>query len=226
MYSRRLALSGVILLSSQASKVGHYARLRLTSCITHCCVQRSVHPPAAADSSGDRDKVAAVCSALRSAMQTAGQRYHLGPILTSYAKQGDLEAALAVVKQLKEEQLADAQAQRKANPLQSLQTRTGLAANSGVVSEYGHVNGHAGVDPDSYTPAEPSPATEVASREVQSPRLPNGISVGDGERQDADSDRPADGHKLWTAEDGLRHLLLYSDVDRLYRCRPCLPLIC
>lgn len=52
-------------------------------------------------------KIPAVARALREALlaSSGGQGHFLRPILTSYAVVGDLEGALAVVKQVKESQL-------------------------------------------------------------------------------------------------------------------------
>ena len=53
-------------------------------------------------------KVPAVAKALRAALLASpgAQGHFLRPILTSYAVVGDLEGALAIVKQVKESQLA------------------------------------------------------------------------------------------------------------------------
>ena len=159
-----------------------------------------------------QDKVAAVCASLRAAMLAAGRRRYLGPILTSHARQGDLEAALAIVQQLKEEELAASHAQRQQHASPTAMAREAATANG----DHRHENGHAGGDAVAANgPAVRKgvdPAADAADT-AQTEDVP--LDAADG--QDDGSDVP-DGHKSWSAEDGLRHLLLYSDVDKLYRC--------
>ena len=54
------------------------------------------------------DKIGAVAKALRAALLASdkGHAHFLRPILTSHAVLGDLEGALALIKQVKESQLA------------------------------------------------------------------------------------------------------------------------
>ena len=159
------------------------------------------------------DKVAAICAALRAAMEAAGRRRYLSPILTSHAKQGNLEAALAIVQQLKEEELAaPQQAQRQQQTARQAPSREVLSANGTARHENGHANGHADAADRDAAGDETGLAADVPA-------------AAPGEDAASDADDGEDGvagipdtHKSWTAEDGLRHLLLYSDVDKLYRC--------
>lgn len=56
---------------------------------------------------GLEEKVPSVARALRDAMQAAGARAYLRPLLTSHAAVGELEAALALVQAAKEADLAE-----------------------------------------------------------------------------------------------------------------------
>ncbi len=172
----------------------------------------SEHAPKLADAAPE-DKVAAVCAALRAAMQAAGQRRYLGPILTSHAKQGDLEAALAIVQQLKEEELSASQAQRQQNTAQPATADRASSADGIPGRANGHVDGHAAAAPGDTGEPEAESAADA------SPAALRGVAANDADDgEDAAAGVP-EAHKSWTAEDGLRHLLLYSDVDKLYRCR-------
>ena len=195
----------------------HLARLFEHSRARCCCCQTvSAIRPSAAEDGADRDKVAAVCGALRAAMQAAGQRRHLGPILTSHAKQGNVEAALAIVKELKEEQLADAQAQRK--PSRTPHSGAAIFATGDAAGD-SKPDGTPGPAPEATAAAGTSAAAGAISESTaQSAATANSPIFSNSDRLDTGAGA-VEGHKSWTAEDGLRHLLLYSDVDRLYRCR-------
>ena len=188
------------------------AILRFVPCnsaVFHCQAASARPRDAAADGPRE-DKVAAVCAAFRAAMLAAGQRQYLGPILTSHAKQGDLEAALAIVKQLKEEELAASQAQRQLDT--SSKATVSKASTANGVS--GHENGHAAVAYRDAVQAQAGPADDASRAATAAVGTAAGHEGAVG---------AADSRKSWTAEDGLRHLLLYSDVDKLYRCRALRP---
>ena len=175
------------------------------------CQAASVETPQPADGTPD-DKVATVCAALRAAMQAAGQRRYLGPILTSHAKQGDLEAALAIVQQLKEQDLAAAQAQRHENTAYPATAEKAPSANGVTGRVDCHGDGHADADPMDTAEPEAEFAAGV------SPVAPGDDAAVGALHGEDDATNVPERHRSWTAEDGLRHLLLYSDVDKLYRC--------
>ncbi|KAL4420046.1 hypothetical protein ABPG77_007485 [Micractinium sp. CCAP 211/92] len=62
-------------------------------------------PAGSKQTGGESGKVRAVCSAVRRALQSRDPARYLRAILTSHAKSGDLEGALAAVKEAKEEAL-------------------------------------------------------------------------------------------------------------------------
>jgi len=170
-----------------------------------------VHAPGPADGAPE-DKMAAVCVVLRAAMQAAGQRQYLGPILTSHAKQGDLEAALAIVQQLKEEELAASQAQHQQNTAQPASADDAPSADGIPGHANGHVDGLAAAAPGDTGEAAADSAADVSSAALEED------AAADADDGEGGAAGVPDVHKSWTAEDGLRHLLLYSDVDKLYRC--------
>eukprot|EP00887_Chlorella_sp_A99_P002271 scaffold10.g2271.t1 len=125
-------------------------------------------------------KVAAVCAAVREALMEGGQPTRLRAVLTSHAKCGDLEGALALIKQRKEAELEQ----------QEREQRTGWQR-------------------------QPPPG--------ESP-VPAGAGAGaDGGEEEKGEDADGFGFRLRdpgrpaTAEEGLRHLLLFVHEDTLYR---------
>lgn len=123
------------------------------------------------------NKIAAVCSVLRQAMEAVGQRRFLSAILMSYAKEGDLTGALSLIKQLKEERLASSSQQESAQQVPPFASQPDEAAGSAAA-------GH-------------SPAEEEPLRH-------DGGVTGSVEKQ-------------WSAEEGMRYLLLYTEVEKLYK---------
>lgn len=69
-------------------------------------IHPSSPPPGDQESTMPVDKVAAVCAALRDAMHAADSHGYLKAMLNSYARPGDVEGALALVKASKERELA------------------------------------------------------------------------------------------------------------------------
>ena len=181
------------------------------------CQAAPAHPLGVEVDGAYPDKIAAVCTSLRTAMLAAGQRRYLGPILTSHAKQGDLEAALAIVRQLKEEELAATQGQRQQHKSNTATSGKTSSANGVVRQENGNLDVNA-------APTRIDAAHTGADSVADQSRAAPAAEVSDGTADGEDATLGVmDSRKAWTAVDGLRHLLLYSDVDKLYRCRALKP---
>eukprot|EP00884_Botryococcus_braunii_P015718 jgi/Botrbrau1/282/Bobra.0022s0250.1 len=143
------------------------AALREDSVLRPGGLYPDLHPLSAAqeegqDNGGGRGKVERVCEALGEALEAAGADEYLRPRLTALCRQGQLEAALRLVKKAKEAELA------------------GSLPQNGTL------------------------------------KAPVGEGPGGGAAR-LGRWRAGATRSLVAAEEGLRHLLLTHDVDRLYR---------
>ena len=169
-------------------------------------------------------KVAAVARALRDAMRAAGPRAYLRPLLTSHVVLGELEAALALVRDAKEADLAreagGGQGPGPGAPASGAGrgTMDGGATALGASAVTPHANGGA-----AHANGGPAAAESGTSHQYSGPPPASGNPAareGPMELQGAGAlgvHRRAVPRAPPSAEDGMRHLLLTVDVERLYR---------
>ena len=195
-------------------------------------VPHAGHAAGAEIEAAPKGKLAAVARALHDAIRAADPRAYLRPLLTSHVVLGELEAALALVRDTKEADLA-----REAGEGQGLGLNdpasgpgtwpasgarrgdaNGSAAVAGASRATPHANGgpaHAIGGPmaangglaranGSPAPASAGPAGREGPMELQ------GAGALGGQRRAVPRAPPS-------AEDGMRHLLLTVDIERLYR---------